>query len=227
MKDRIAGFVLLGGVLLAGTLLFRHDDGSVIWGHLFEALAQLDGLLRIIFFTVGALVIMARIAPKAATHALRGIFILLLIAGIHWNWQTLGAVPESEPYRLIQHDRHTLLSHAEASASDYERTHLAFYLSLEAVVAGRTVIVPSNDVLDQHYLTKVAMAKELVVRSYDAMLTPGEKASLASQPHESRKDGKGRVFQLYPAAHQAEPTDYRVFESDEQRYLVPTGMIPR
>ncbi|MEK6644157.1 MAG: hypothetical protein AABZ08_09625 [Planctomycetota bacterium] len=227
MKDRIAGFVLLGGVLLSGTLLFRHHDGSVIWGHLFEALGQLGGLLRIIFATVGVLVITARFAPKVAAHVLRGVFVVLLIAGIRWNWQSLGSVSESEPYRLIQHDRHTLLSHAETSASDYERTHLAFYLSLEGMVTGRTVIVPSGNVLDQHYLTKVARAKELVVRNYNAILTPSEKTSLESQPHDTRADGKGRVFQLYHAAHQTDPTDYRVFESDEQRYLVPTGMIPR
>jgi hypothetical protein len=227
VKDRIAGFVLLGGVLLAGTLLFRHDDGSVIWGHLVESLSRLGVLLRVAFATLVVLTITARIAPKVAGHVLRCMFVALLIVGIRWNWRTMGSVRETEPYRLTLHDGHTLLSQAETSASDYERTHLAFYLSLEGRVTGRTVIVPSNDVLDRHYLTKVARAKELVVRSYDAMLTPREKALLENQPHDTRTDGKGRVFQLYHAAPQADATDYRVFESGEQHYLVPIGIIPR
>ncbi|MBI5763725.1 MAG: hypothetical protein HZA51_09410 [Planctomycetes bacterium] len=227
MKDRIASLVLLCAVLLAGTFLFRHDDGSVIWGHLAESLARLGNLLRIVYVALLLLIITARFRPAAAAHTLRSGFIVLLIVGIYWNWQTLQSVPATETYRLTLHDQHTLLAHAESSPAEHERTHLAFYLALERHVAGRTVLVPEAGLLDQHYLTKVSRARTLVVGKYDAALTEAQSAMLKSKPFESRTDGRGRIFTIYTTPDRTDSINYCLYIHGKSYVLVPDGMFTR
>lgn len=227
MKDRIAGFVLLGGVLLAGTFLFRHDDGSVIWGHLAESLAGLGNLLRLVYVALMVLVVTARFRPALAAHSLRIGFIVLLIVGIYWNWQTIQSVPATETYRLTPHDQHTLLSHAESSPAENERTHLAFYLALERYVAGRTVVVPDSELLNRHYLTKVSRARSLIVRKHDAALTDAQAAMLHSKPFESRTDGIGRVFTIYSKPDRTDSINYHLYTHGKSFVLVPDGIFSR
>ncbi len=225
MKDRIAGFVLLGGVLLAGTYLFRHDDGSIIWGHLAESLTGLGSLLRIVYVALLLLVVAARFRPALAAHTLRLVFLVLLAVGIWWNWQTLQSVPATETYRLTLHDRHTLLSHAESSPAEIERTHLAFYLALERHVAGRTVFVPDSELLNRHYLTKVSRARTLIVRKHDAALSDAQAAMLESKPCESRTDGRGREFTIYSTPDRTDSINYHLYTHGKSFVLVPDGML--
>lgn len=225
MKDRIAGFVLLGGVLLAGTFLFRHDDGSVIWGHFAESLAGLGNLLRLVYVALLLLIVAARFRPVLAAHTLRLGFLVLLAVGIWWNWQTLQSVPATETYRLTLHDQHTLLSHAESSPAPQERTHLAFYLALERHVAGRRVIVPDSELLNRHYLTKVSRARALVVRKQDAALSDPQAAMLQTKPCESRIDGQGRVFSIYSTPDRTDSIAYHLYTHDKTYVLVPDGIF--
>ena len=227
VKARVANYIALGGLLLAATLIVRGGDGSLVWGAAADALARAQDWVRPLCAALLGLVIIVRYAPRAAVHMLRIIFVAALGLGIWWNCDLFDSMDALDVYQLSERDRHTLLSHAETSPSDYERTHLALYLALQPVVAGKTVIVDSPETMNSFALTRISRAREMRTENYNAALSAEELSALARRPHTCRRDVSGREFLIFTGTGEPGPDAYRLLRRDDRCYLVPASWIIR
>ena len=227
VKARVANYLVLGILLLAATLIVRSGDGSLVWGAAADALAQAPGYVRPLCVALLLLAIAARYAPRAAVHGLRILFVITLGLGIWWNWNLFGSMDELDVYRLAEHDRHTLLAHAETSPSDYERTHVALYLALQPVVEGKTVILDSTGALDSFALTRISRAREVRVDNYNSALSADELTTLARRPHTNRREGDGREFLIFGGADKSGVDAFRLMRHDNRCYVIPAPWITR